>query len=121
MPYCSSCKAEYRPNISICADCDVVLSEDPPDVYHPQRMADVYICSDVMMMSRALEVLSRSGLEVLHRDFSSSCFPTMIEPAQQKLSVAFEHWQEAHDVLNGAMKEGLIADGGILLRQPKFL
>ncbi len=45
--FCPSCKAEYRPNFTRCADCDADLVEELPEVSHTDvEMKRVWSCDD---------------------------------------------------------------------------
>ena len=41
MPFCPSCKYEYRPDIRRCPDCDVALLDELPAEPVPPRMVSV--------------------------------------------------------------------------------
>jgi len=45
MPYCPSCKLEYRPGTTVCPDCDVKLADgSPPEPTAPRAVPLVRLC-----------------------------------------------------------------------------
>lgn len=41
MPFCPSCKYEYRPDIKKCPDCDVALVDELPAEAAPPRLVSI--------------------------------------------------------------------------------
>ena len=116
MPFCPTCRAEYREGRTQCPDCGVplvdVLDDEPSNV----EMMDVYACFDEQEMLRSRELLEANGIEVLVRDRASSAFPTTVGLTATKiLAVAPAHHERARTILGTAVADGVLGSDGEII------
>ena len=118
MPFCPTCRTEYRADTTSCADCGIALvAERPPEEAHPSgECIDVYVCYNGQQATRAIGVLSDGSIEGLLRDRASSAFPTTVGMTGQKIvAVREEDRDEAISLLRAAIDDGVLADEGELI------
>ncbi len=67
MPFCPTCRSEYRPGIETCADCGTPLVEELPDLpkHRSGHEADVVVCRapSLPMAEMWAELLGKEGIQ----------------------------------------------------------
>ena len=118
MPFCPSCRTEYRADTTTCADCKTdLVAQRPPEEAHPAgERIDVYICFNDQQATRAIGVLGDGNVEGLLRDRASSSFPTTVGMTAQKvIAVREQERTEAVALLREAgFKNAWNVTGGII-------
>ena len=116
MPFCPSCRAEYEPNATSCADCGVDLVDTLGDTASTEDMIDIYECYEPQQAERLAVVLSNRGVHVLVRDRSSSAFPTTVgKTSQQLLAVPRDQRELARSIIEAAVDDGVVPPEGEML------
>lgn len=109
MPFCPSCEAEYRDEVTVCPACNTALvpALDPAGV--GEEMADVYVCYDEQLAERIVAMLKASGIEPLVRDRTSHAFPTtMGTSSERRVAVLVSEADRARRVLRDALEDGVL-------------
>lgn len=116
MPFCPSCRAEYKKGTPVCVDCQTQLVESLDSTPDTADMVDIYLCNDEQMADRVRALLEDEGIEVMVRDHASTAFPVSAgEGAEQRIAVAASQETAARKILADAMTDGLLAGEGELL------
>ncbi len=118
MPFCPSCRTEYRADTTTCVDCktDLVAQRPPEEARPTGERIDIYVCYNDQQATRAVGILSAGNIEGLLRDRASSAFPTTVGMTAQKvIAVRGQERTQAIALLRGAIDDGVLADEGELL------
>ena len=66
MQYCPKCRAEYRDDVDVCADCEVnLISELPPEIpeeYEDVEWVELHTFPGTLYAQMAVEMLNREGI-----------------------------------------------------------
>lgn len=118
MPFCPTCRTEYRAEITDCADCKVALvAELPADVGAQLRLVEFYECYDQGEALRAVALLTDDGIAAMMRDNSSSSFPTTVgTSAARRVLVDTGKVGEARGLLEAARSDEVISTDGRFLK-----
>ena len=122
MPFCPSCRTEYRQGTERCGDCDVDLVDTLPPEEEPVsgERVDVYICYEEQQMIRAVAVLAESNIEGMVRDRASSAFPMNVGTESMKiLAVLSSDFQAARQALAQAIEDEVLPTDGEILDEPE--
>ncbi len=116
MPFCPSCRAEYRDGTSQCNDCEVDLVEVLAEITSDVKMMNVYECYAPQLAGRAMAILEDAELEPMLRDRVSHAFPTTVgTTAARMIAVPKGRGKDAREVLRQAIKDEVIDDSGKIL------
>jgi hypothetical protein len=116
MPFCPSCRAEFKPDTTKCADCGDALVDRLADDSSTDDMVDIYECYEPQQAERLATVLSNRAVHVLVRDRSSSAFPTNVgKTAQQLLAVPREQREHAQSIIEAAIHDGVVPPEGKMI------
>lgn len=117
MPFCPSCEAEYRGDVSACPDCHAPLVARVNHIAVSEDMRDVYVCYDTQLADRLVLALTNAGLSPLVRDRIDHAFPTTIgTTAEQRIAVPATQHDRAQHLLQEALEDGVMSqsDGALL-------
>ena len=118
MPFCPSCRAEYKAGNAKCADCGDELVDRLEDGASTDDMVDVYECYEPQQAERLATVLRNRAVHVLVRDRSSSAFPTTVgTTAQQLLAVPRDERAHAQSIIEAAIHDGVVPPEGKMLSE----
>ena len=116
MPICPSCRSEYKAGTKKCPECDVVLVDKLSDTTMADDTVDLYACYETQQAERLAEILEEESIDVLVRDRSSNLFPTNLgKNAQRIIAVPTSEAEHARDLIEAAIKDGIVPDDGELL------
>jgi hypothetical protein len=107
MPYCPTCKSEYRPGIERCSDCDVALVDAPPDA-EPAPLEEVFRADSQAAAQRICAVIL-DGLECFVRERGSRAFPTAsMAKGLFFIAVPADQADRARDLIAEALNDGAL-------------
>lgn len=118
MPYCPSCRSEYRAGTTSCADCGEKLVEALPEEKDRPlgERVDIYVCSSQPLATRVLAVLEDGGIGGLVRFRGSTAFPmTAGTENQHIIAVREDDAASAIELIRAAIADEVIDDDGELL------
>ena len=116
MPFCPDCKAEFKPAILECTDCQTLLLDQLEPCELNVAMGDVYACYGVLEATRIAGLLKEAGLDTLVRDLSLAPFPTNIGTAlEQRVAVPSDKHDEALKLLQTAFDDEVLLQNGHFL------
>lgn len=117
MPFCPSCRSEFREGSKTCAECgEALVSQLSPEEPLKGERADIYICYNDQLLLRVVDLLEAVNIEALVRDRGSSSFPTSVGTTSKKLvAVRQEEMTKAKSAIQSAIDDGVIDDSGSLL------
>jgi len=112
MPYCPSCRTEYRQETAACADCGTALIAElgtEPTPLGGERI-DVFVPADEQQADRAVDLLAQNDIEALVRDRSSSAFPMHVGGFDsRRVAVRLEDRDSALGFLSEAIAASALA------------
>lgn len=116
VPFCPTCKYEYREGIERCPECDVdlveKLDEEPKDTTDPEltdeELVPVFACADLTEIELVKGILESAGIPVYNRpryvewpsDFSISPF------IDNNIYVPACHAEQAMELLKVVQQSG---------------
>jgi hypothetical protein len=116
MPNCPACRSEYQAGTKICPECDVALVDKLTDATMAESTVDLYACYETQQAERLAEILEEESIDVLVRDMSSNVFPTSVgKNAQRIIAVPASEAPRARELIETAIKDGVVPDEGELL------
>ena len=116
MPICPSCRSEYEAGTKKCTECDVALVDKVADSTMADDTIDLYACYEAQQATRLAELLQEERIDVLVRDRSSGLFPTNVgKTAQRIIAVPASEAERARELIENAIKDGVIPDDGEML------
>jgi hypothetical protein len=112
MPFCPACRAEYRPGIETCADCNVALVDELPEEYRPPPPSG----NDVPVARAESLAIAEMWAELLgDEDIACRIVPagvgdTILVPGQTfwEVRVAAIDARRAHELLPTSEHEGIV-------------
>ncbi len=118
MPYCPTCRTEYRSDKSTCGDCGAELVDSlPGDDQKPLgERVDVFVSFREQQVNRVVALLQEGGVDGMVRFRGSSAFPMNVGTQNEHIvAVLVEDVPRAVELITVAVKDQFIDDDGRLL------
>ncbi len=118
MPFCPSCRTEYKTGVTTCADDGSTLVDTlPPDELASAQLDEIYATYHEIEADRIHALLEDEGIACYVRSLRRAAFPTQAgSEAPTRVAVPQDQVEKALELIRQARTDSVLSDDGTFLR-----